>query len=36
MFDAMYPGTAEEACPIELVAHGLVPHRVLKEHPEER
>jgi zinc transport system ATP-binding protein len=36
MFDAMYPGTAEEACPIELVAHGLVPHRVLKEHPGER
>ncbi|MDD2606052.1 MAG: ABC transporter ATP-binding protein [Desulfobacterales bacterium] len=35
MFDAMYPGTAEEACPIELVAHGLVPHRVLKEHPRE-
>jgi zinc transport system ATP-binding protein len=36
MFDAMYPGTAEEACPIELVTHGHVPHRVLKEHPEER
>ncbi|HDI59817.1 MAG TPA: ABC transporter ATP-binding protein [Desulfobacteraceae bacterium] len=35
MFDAMYPGTAEEACPIELVTHGVVPHRVLKEHPRE-
>jgi zinc transport system ATP-binding protein len=35
MFDTMYPGTADEACPIELVTHGVVPHRVLKEHPRE-
>lgn len=35
MFDAMYPGTADEACPIELVTHGVVPHRVLKAHPRE-
>jgi len=31
MLESMYPCSAEEACPVELVAHGL-PHRVLKEH----
>lgn len=31
MLETMYPGTAEDACPVELVAHGL-PHRVLKDH----
>lgn len=31
MLETMYPCTVEEACPVELVAHGL-PHRVLKEH----
>ncbi len=34
MMDAMYPGTPEETCPVELVAHGL-PHRVLKNHKRE-
>jgi zinc transport system ATP-binding protein len=33
MFEMMYPCTAEEVCPVELLAHGL-PHRVLKNHPE--
>jgi zinc transport system ATP-binding protein len=33
MLETMYPCTAEEVCPVELVAHGL-PHRVLKDHPE--
>jgi zinc transport system ATP-binding protein len=33
MLEAMYPCTAEEVCPVELVAHGL-PHRVLKDHSE--
>ncbi|MBW1801146.1 MAG: ABC transporter ATP-binding protein [Deltaproteobacteria bacterium] len=31
MLDTMYPSTAEEVCPVEIVAHGL-PHRVLKDH----
>ena len=31
MLETMYPCTAEEVCPVELVAHGL-PHRVLREH----
>jgi zinc transport system ATP-binding protein len=31
MLHAMYPCTADAACPVELVAHGL-PHRVLKDH----
>jgi zinc transport system ATP-binding protein len=31
MLETMYPCTAQEVCPVELVAHGL-PHRVLKEH----
>jgi zinc transport system ATP-binding protein len=35
MLEAMYPGTLEGACPVELVAHGLVPHRVLREHSRE-
>ena len=33
MLETMYPCTAEEVCPVELVAHGL-PHRVLMEHKE--
>ena len=33
MLETMYPCTVEEACPVELVAHGL-PHRVLKKHNE--
>lgn len=31
MMETMYPHTPGEACPVELVAHG-VPHRVLKPH----
>jgi len=31
MLETMYPCSAEEVCPVELVAHGL-PHRVLKGH----
>jgi zinc transport system ATP-binding protein len=31
MMEMMYPCTAEEVCPVELLAHGL-PHRVLKDH----
>ncbi|MBN2031856.1 MAG: metal ABC transporter ATP-binding protein [Deltaproteobacteria bacterium] len=31
MVEMMYPCTAEEVCPVELLAHGL-PHRVLKDH----
>jgi len=34
MLEAMYPGTPQESCPVELVAHGL-PHRVLKDHTRE-
>jgi len=33
MLETMYRCTAEEVCPVELVAHGL-PHRVLAEHEE--
>jgi zinc transport system ATP-binding protein len=31
MLESMYSCTAEEVCPVELLAHGL-PQRVLKEH----
>ena len=31
MIEMMYPCTAGEICPVELLAHGL-PHRVLKDH----
>jgi zinc transport system ATP-binding protein len=33
MLETMYRCSAEEVCPVELVAHGL-PHRVLAEHEE--
>ena len=33
MLQTMYPSSNGEACPVELVAHGL-PHRVLKSHKE--
>jgi zinc transport system ATP-binding protein len=33
MLETMYLCSAEEVCPVELVAHGL-PHRVLAEHKE--
>ncbi len=31
MLETMYPCSAGEECPVELLAHGL-PHRVLKDH----
>lgn len=31
MLNMMYPPASAEACPVELVAHGL-PHRVLQKH----
>ncbi len=31
MLETMYPCTADNTCPVELLAHGL-PHRVLKDH----
>lgn len=34
MIETMYPCVDEETCPIELVTHGHVPHRVLKHHEE--
>ncbi|MGD8765348.1 MAG: ABC transporter ATP-binding protein [Desulfobacteraceae bacterium] len=34
MIELMYQCTAEEVCPVELIAHG-VPHRVLHPHEEE-
>ncbi|MDA8141051.1 MAG: metal ABC transporter ATP-binding protein [Desulfobacteraceae bacterium] len=33
MLETMYPCTAQEVCPVELVAHGL-PHRVLMDHQD--
>ena len=34
MLDVMYPCTVEEVCPVELVTHGHLPHRVLQHHEE--
>lgn len=34
MIEMMYHCTAEEVCPVELIAHGL-PHRVLHTHEDE-
>ena len=34
MIEMMYDCTAEETCPVELIAHGL-PHRVLHKHDAE-
>ena len=34
MIEMMYNCTAEETCPVELIAHGL-PHRVLHKHENE-
>ncbi len=34
MLETMYPCSAEEICPVELVAHGL-PHRVLSPHKDQ-
>jgi zinc transport system ATP-binding protein len=34
MLEEMYPCVDEEVCPVELLAHGLLPHRVLKQHQD--
>ncbi len=34
MIEMMYQCTAEEVCPVELIAHG-VPHRMLRSHTED-
>jgi zinc transport system ATP-binding protein len=34
MLETMYPCTEEEVCPVELVTHGHLPHRVLQHHKE--
>jgi zinc transport system ATP-binding protein len=34
MLETMYPCTDEEVCPVELITHGRLPHRVLKHHEE--
>ena len=34
MIELMYQCTAEEVCPVELIAHGI-PHRVLHEHGDD-
>ena len=34
MIEMMYDCTADETCPVELIAHGL-PHRVLHQHDHE-
>lgn len=34
MLETMYPCTVEDVCPVELVTHGRLPHRVLKHHEE--
>jgi len=34
MLEAMYPCTVEDVCPVELVTHGHLPHRVLQHHKE--
>jgi zinc transport system ATP-binding protein len=34
MLETMYPCTVEEVCPVELVTHGHLPHRVLQHHEE--
>jgi zinc transport system ATP-binding protein len=34
MLETMYPCTVEDVCPVELVTHGRLPHRVLQHHEE--
>ena len=34
MLETMYPCAEGEICPVELVAHGHLPHRVLEHHKE--
>ncbi|BBO76879.1 zinc ABC transporter ATP-binding protein [Desulfosarcina widdelii] len=36
MLETMYPCTVEETCPVELIAHGHLPHRVLRHHEDDR
>lgn len=35
MLEAMYSCATEEVCPVELVTHGRLPHRVLHDHGEK-
>jgi len=35
MIEAMYSCATEEVCPVELVTHGRLPHRVLHNHAEK-
>jgi hypothetical protein len=35
MLETMYPCTVEDVCPVELVTHGHLPHRVLQQHHKE-
>jgi zinc transport system ATP-binding protein len=34
MLETMYPCTVEETCPVELITHGHLPHRVLRHHED--
>jgi zinc transport system ATP-binding protein len=34
MLTSMYPCTMEEVCPVELITHGHLPHRVLRHHED--
>jgi zinc transport system ATP-binding protein len=34
MLSSMYPCTMEEVCPVELITHGHLPHRVLRHHED--
>jgi zinc transport system ATP-binding protein len=34
MLETMYPYSLETVCPVELVTHGHLPHRVLQHHKE--
>lgn len=34
MLETMYPHAMQAVCPVELVTHGHLPHRVLKHHKE--
>ena len=34
MLETMYPCTVEAVCPVELVTHGHLPHRVLQHHED--
>lgn len=35
MVAMMYPHANDNTCPVELVTHGRLPHRVLKDHEEQ-